>query len=220
MRNIFLLCCSLLGLPATLLAQEIAPAPFARWYGSVQYGRQTYQLFNPPKLEPWLTNARRTQLSTGYQLNPSWAFQVGWGYSGNKFITDNFGTNTSGQPVTEQGWTKDRSHAFSAVARYTFLRFPLQKFQLEWIAGPVLLRRRNWGEFTRTENGVVTEKRLNDNRATDWYVVAGPGLSYALGRHFQATSELLFNRNLRTTKYEIKTFRSLGIGLRYRFGYK
>lgn len=221
MRNFhFWLCLLLFCVPVHLFAQSLSSEPFTRWYGSVQYGRQTYQLFTPPLFEPSLTNARRVQFSLGYQLNPRWSFQAGWGPANYKIDLTAEGTNKAGQPYSEYRWSDNKSNAFSVAARRSWNILGSQKLQLEAIGGLVLLSRYYQGGTVITDNNVVTENSMTDIHATDWYVVVGPGLSYTFGRHFQATSELLFNRNLRTTNYETKTLSSFSLGMRYRFGYK
>ena len=220
-----LLCCQL----SSVVAQTSEGIPFARWYGSVQYGRQNYQIFTPHNLEPWLTNQRRPQLSVGYQLNPRWAIQASWSpayYSSSDSLV---GTNSKGQPTSESSWGKQNTQALSLVARYTFKKLPFPKIQVELFAGPMLFFYHNWGNTIRTENKEIIYQRSSNVRETTLYMLAGPGISYSFGRHFQATADFIFNKSFRgtLTQYNVSTTgNSLGInhsysiGLRYRFLYK
>lgn len=202
---------------------------FPRWYGSIQYGRQNYQLLRPAPMEPWRTNQRRIQFSLGYQASPQWALQVGWGPARYDMSDTGIGTNMLGQPTSEIGWGKDRSHTFSTIARYTPAKRLFSKFQWELLAGTVLLWNRNWGETTRTENGEIVFQRQTDTRFTNVYALAGPAVSYPFGRHFQTTAELTFNKSFKGTleQYNVSTTgnrlgisRSFILGVRYRFLYK
>lgn len=218
---------ALLLLLETAQAQDTPPLP--RWYGSLQYGRQNYQLFYPYKTEPFRTNQRRLQLSLGYQFTPRWAIQAGWGPANGRFDYIAIGTNELSQPVTESSWTKNRSSVFSTLGRYTFPYEVLKHLQFEVFAGPVVMTDRNWGEGTRTENGQVTRQHKSDVRSTNVYALLGAGAFYSFGRHFQATADLTFNKNFKRTldAYNVYTTgnragisRSVSLGVRYRFMYR
>ncbi|WP_426489602.1 outer membrane beta-barrel protein [Hymenobacter sp. 102] len=225
MRHYLFLLCWLF--PAVLHAQDTSSFP--RWYGSLQYGRQNYQLFRPNNPEPWRTNQRRPQLALGYQFTPRWAVQAGWGPARYSGTNSAIGTNELGQPLTENSWGEDRSNVFSVSGRYTLPREVLKHLQFEIVGGPIVLTDHNWGETTHTENGQVTLYHKSDIRSVNVYALLGAGAVYSFGRHFQATADLTFNKNFKRTldAYNVYTTgnragisRSVSLGVRYRFLYR
>lgn len=218
---------ALIFLSGTAQAQDTPSFP--RWYGSLQYGRQNYQLFYPRKAEPFRTNERRPQFALGYQFTPKWSTQLGWSPGYGEYNGSEVGTNELGQPVSAINWSKNRSNVFVGLVRYTFAHEVFRNLRPEVFIGPTVLFDRNWGEGTRTENGQVVLQQKSDVRSTNVYALLGAAAVYSFGRHFQATADLTFNKNFKRTldAYDVNTTgnragisRSVSLGVRYRFLYR
>jgi len=218
----------------SLWAQTDTPSSFPRWYVGLQYGRQEYLLApliasglsNP---EPGRTNARRLQLTLGYQIKPRFAVQVGVAPVKDSFSYGGSGTNNAGQPVSEQGVSSNTSLALPILVRYTLVPKPWKNLQLDVLAGTVLFGSDGTTDFTRTENGVVTTQSRNVIKVRNAFIAAGPSARYEFGRHLAGFADWLFYKNLRYTEptnpgidpgNKAGITNSLNIGVRYRFGYR
>lgn len=230
----FLLLISLLAAARSGWAQADAPAAFPRWYAGVQYGRHNYQLALSAQAGPAYggagrTNARRPQLTAGYQLRPRLALQVGVAPARQSFAYGGSGTNDAGQLVSEAGSSSGRSLAVPLLLRYTVALKPWKKLELDALAGTVLFTSRSETEFTRTENGVLTAHSRFTTTVNNAFITLGPSARYPLGRHVAGFADWLFYKNLRPTGAgsaganpgnSAGITSSVTLGIRYQFGYR
>lgn len=225
----FLLSLCLLLCAHSLWAQTESQNFFPRWYAGLQYGRQDYQLFLPRNPELGRTNARRPQLTLGYQFRPKLAVQVGIAPIKAAFSYEGSGTNQAGEPLSEAGSSKGRSLAVPIVVRYTLAVKPWRNLHVDALAGGVLFWSRSQTEFARTENGVITSSYQSTDKLMNAYAALGPSVRYGFGRHVEVFSDWMFYKNLRSasasnqavsTGNKAGITNSLNLGVRYRFGYK
>ena len=230
----FLLFLCLLVPSRSLWAQTNASPSFPRGYVGLQYGRQEYHLApsatsgsaNP---EPGRTNARRLQLTLGYQIKPRFAVQVGIAPVKQSFSYGGSGTNNAGQPVSEKGISTNTSLALPILVRYTLVPKPWKNLQLDVLAGTVLFGSDGTSDFTRTENGVITTQSRNVTKVRNAFIAAGPSARYEFGRHLAGFADWMFYKNLRYTEptylgidpgNKAGITNSFNLGVRYRFGYR
>jgi len=221
-----LLFCWLAG-TTPLWAQTTSDASLPQWYGGIQYGRQDYQLFFFRDPEPGRTNARRPQLTAGYQFTPRWTLQIGVAPVRNSFSSSGAGTNLAGQPVSERYASTTRSLAVPLLARYTLAARSWKNLRVDVLAGGVAFWSRGETHFIRTENGVITTDFHQTRALMNAFAALGPGVRYGLGRHVEVTAEWLFYKNLKSTSafYQLNSTgnktgvtNSVMVGVRYRFG--
>lgn len=227
-----LLLCGLLLPVHALRAQTAQPSSFPRWYGGLQYGRQDYHLVLSTSTggwEPGRTNARRLQLTVGYQLKPRLALQVGLAPLQDTFKYDGSGTNDAGQSVVERGVSTTRDLSLPILARYTLAARPWKNLRLEVLAGLVLLFSQGKSDFTRTEGGVITTHSVVTTRGRNAFLAAGPSARYEAGRHLAGFADWMFYKNLQSTGSLIPGSNlgnntgittSVNLGIQYRFGYR
>ena len=214
-------------------AQTDQSSPFPRAYVGLQYGRQDYQLLvsttsGSPRAEAGRTNARRPQLTVGYQLTPRLALQAGFAPLRETFTYGGIGTNNAGQPLIERGQSATRSLALPVLARYTFAVRPWKNLQLDMLGGTVLFWSRGKSEFTRTENGVVTTQSVVTTQVNNAFLAAGPSARYEAGRHLAGFVDWMFYKNVRSTAAypgsnlgnKTGITNSVNLGIRYQFGYR
>lgn len=228
-----LLCCLLVS-THVLWAQADQPSSFSRWYVGLQYGRQEYHLAfsataGSSSVGSGRTNARRPQLTLGYQVKPQLALQVGIAPLKQSFTYGGSGTNNAGQPVIERGISTTHSLALPILARYTLAVRPWKNLQLEALAGPVLFFSRGKSDFTRTEDGILTTHSATTTQVRNAFLAAGPSARYGVGRHLVGFADWLFYKNLQSTSssypgsnLENKTgiTTSINLGIRYHFDYR
>lgn len=199
---------------------------FRHWYGALQYGRQDYQLFIPGEPETGRTNARRPQLTAGYQFTPRLAVQMGLAPAQERFSYSGSGTNAAGQPTIEEGGSRGHSLAVPVVARYTLVVALWKNLHADLLAGGVLLRSNSQTHFRRVENGIVTTDYQKDHRFFQLYAAAGPSVRYEFSRHIGVFADWLFYKNLQSAPAGIQIVstgnrssitNSLMLGARYRF---
>ncbi|MBT2559133.1 outer membrane beta-barrel protein [Hymenobacter sp. ISL-91] len=215
-------------------AQTDPPLNFPRWYAGLQYGRQDYQLAfsvasGSANLGPGRTNARRPQLTLGYQINPRLAVQAGIAPAKETFSYGGSGTNSAGNSLTEWGVSTNSSLALPILARYTLASKLWGNLQLDALGGTVLFWSQGKSDFTRTEDGVITLRSISTTKVRNAILAVGPSARYEFGRHLAGFADWMFYKNLQssslvypgsnsTNKNGITN--SVNLGIRYRFGYR
>lgn len=165
------------------------------------------------------------QLTAGYQLRPRLALELGVAYSGRTTTYAYEGYYSSGgTPYYYQrsNTATSRTTSVSALARYTLIRQPAHRLQVDALGGFTLLHRNYYSrgfEGDDLSGSLQTKPFTVRSASTDLLLTAGRGLRYRLTPRFELNFDLATNYNLTSPTVHNDGFTgSSALGLRYRFG--
>lgn len=201
------------------------PVPFTLFVGAQAF-QSHYAVFFP--VSPNNTGVGMWQLVVGGNLSRRLAIQGGYTYVHDLHI-DNpsyTGTNTLGQQVSGSSYNERRTSCVPFLVRYSALRFPSPRLQVDLIAGATLLQTEYILEMEDRVNNQVVESIYDQDKVRQLYATLGLGLRYPFGRHVEGVFDWTYSRNFRTNPSSVNLSvtgngfgltRALSLGLRYRF---
>ncbi|MBT9393501.1 hypothetical protein KLP40_10040 [Hymenobacter sp. NST-14] len=225
MVNFILLAITLICWPSISLSQNLnRPSDTMRFYATVYLSSSNY-LFNFQTV-PQVRSIRPWRVDIGLDLTSRIALQAGFMASRPNGESSSTGF-APGQrtDITE----KDGGIELAApvLIRYCFTKKPSEKLKFDAIGGltfgysnPSLTR-------IRLINGQVVEKIVTESKLSSSYITVGLGGRWVFSPRWEAVFDWTLSRNIAPVDDFVYTLagtrngitRSLGLGVRYRFGF-
>ena len=229
MKSVLLSAALLLALPTTSQAQAAAPArPLLRFFGGGSYAFRNapYQVLFPA---PRPVRPAKWLLMAGYFLTPRLSLQLSYSQASDH---DGRQITSTGIPLPGDRRSLTRISEYQMwllplLARYSLIYRPNPRLQLDALLGATLLRSTGTENARESLNDTLVSSSTTALGATQGYVQAGLGLRYPFGRHLEAAFDWTYSRNLQassrpdnrqTLGNDWGLTRTIGVGLRYRFG--
>ncbi|WP_345126781.1 outer membrane beta-barrel protein [Hymenobacter antarcticus] len=229
MKHAFLFLVMAIGAPLLQFpcqAQEAKAALQNRYYVGLQTFMGSYEMFY--RTTPRLLGIKPWQVVAGAHLTRRWAVQVGYTTSNRSSIEDPSytGTTLSGQYVSGRRGSDSREQAAVLLMRYSLIRRPHPRLQVDVLAGLTLVSSRFSVYGADFVDGQTVREYYSGDHATQFYATAGLGARYPFGKHFEGVFDYTLSRNLKSVPAglhqqvsgsSLGLTRAFGLGLRYRF---